>query len=276
MKRILMPVVAGLLLAFVAAQAAVAAPGGGSGGSTTTTFTLSPTQLTYVTPVGWGGVEYVTVTTKTKPVAMGQATSSLFRFLDTGGGTCWTSFGAVGQKIPANTSCTIAVSFYANEVGTFTGTLSVAECTRWHVSASGGIVCDKAGTPQTVGLSGTAIVGVPDLTVLGVVLDTVGPNGPADYRVDVTNTQIAVVQPGVQVEGWWSTDEVLSEDDLPAGSGVTTGSIGPVTSVTPVWINAPSQPSAEQLYLIIDLDPYHVVEETDDTNNTRAVLLSAQ
>ena len=275
MKRILMPVVAGLLLAVVAAQAAQAAPGGG-GGSTTTTFTLSPTQLTFTTPVGAAGLAYVTVTTKSKPVAMGQATSSFFRFIDTGGGSCWTSYGALGQKIPANTSCTIAVSFSANILGTFTGTLSVAECTKWHLSASGGILCDKPATPQTVALSGTSINGIPDLAVLGVVRNTVGPNGPADYRVDVTNPQIALVQPGVMVDGWWSTDDLLSEDDVPAGSGVTTGPIGPVTGAAPVWINAPTPPTPEQLYLIIDLDPYHMVEETNEDNNTRAVLLSAQ
>ena len=133
------------------------------------------------------------------------------------------------------------LSFYANVVGSFTGTLSVAECLKWHVSPSGGIACDKAAAPQTVGLAGTSFIGVPDLKVLGVVLDTVGPNGPADYRVDVGNIAPAVVQSGVYLEGWWSSDEGIDGDDLSACSGLTTGPIAPDAGVTPVWISCPNE-----------------------------------
>jgi hypothetical protein len=271
-KRILMPVVAGLLITVVAAQTVVAAPGGGG---TTTTFTLSPSQLSFTTPIGAAGLNYVTVTTKTKAIAIANpANSSNPRFIDTTNGTCWTSYGALGQKVPPNTSCTIAVSFYANVLGTFTGTLSVSECLRWHLSASGGIACDKAGTPQTVALTGTSIVGIPDLAVLGIVFDTVGPNGPADFRVDVGNLGLAVVQPGVYFEAWYSDDPVIDFDDTPAATGITTGPIGPTTGVTPVWVNAWVQPSATDQYLIIDLDHGNVIEETDETNNVFPAPLS--
>src|SRR5262245_53499874 len=146
-----MPVIAGVVLALASTQLVAAAPGGGA------TFTLSPNPLQITSATGWYNSAFALLTTK-KAIALTDATVTNPANFNVwpGSGTCG-SYGAAGQLVPANTTCTIQVTFHSYTDGTFAASLSVAECLKWHLGPSGAIVCDRAASPQRINVSATSL-----------------------------------------------------------------------------------------------------------------------
>jgi len=263
MKRTLAPIGVALLIALGSAQSVAAAPPAGGGSS----FTLSPNPFSITAAVGWYASGLVTVST-TKSVALaGPATSSDPHFDDINGGTCWSQYLAHGQKIPANVVCSISIRFFSATAGTFTGTLSVSECTKWHLGPTGAIVCDKAAAPQRIGLTATAMTGLPDMTVLGVNFDVVGPNGPADYLVALINQGWHQTEGPLWVDLYLSADNVLDDGDVAVASTVVNPGIPPAGAGWTVLLNGSTDPTPTDLYLIVELDHGRMVEDSNRDNN---------
>ena len=261
MKRTLGPIAAGLLMAAFSIQSVAAAPGGGA------SFTLAPNPLQISSATGWYNSGFALLTTK-KTIALTDATvSSPANFnVWPGTGTCG-SYGAAGQPVPANTTCTIQVTFHSTTDGTFSAQLSVAECLKWHLSTSGAMACDRAATPQRVSVNGTSLSTPADLRIIGVNTDDHGPIGDADYRIDVVNHGFTIANPGFYIESHWSTDNVLDEADTFAGYYVNVGGVPPNGAGLPVWMTSASAPGPEDQFLIVEVDHGDLVPESDETNN---------
>jgi hypothetical protein len=153
-----LPIVASALLIAVAlaasGRAALAAPQPG--------FTLSPNTLTFEATAGVLSFDYEFVMVGTGPrwlVYAGPATTTGDPvFFDTQAGSCWQAYEALGNRIPAKTSCTIQVGFGSEQPGTFTGKLVVYRCLQWHIDPTFGmILCDMTDGSQSVDLVGTAL-----------------------------------------------------------------------------------------------------------------------
>jgi hypothetical protein len=115
--------------------------------------------------------------------------------------------------------------------------------------------------------------GLPDLIVTDIVFTT-----GMTRLVTVKNVGTAPVDVnGVTIQGWLSTDENLDFGvDAAAGGRVLAASsliLNPGESVTVP--NGGGTPAPDHMYLIEQVDSNHVVTESDETNNTKAVLLPA-
>jgi hypothetical protein len=120
-------------------------------------FTLSPSSLSYSTAAGDFQYQLVTVTTMRPVVIQNPATvTGDSVFFDTQAGSCWQNYEALGNRIPAHTSCTVQVGFHPIAPGTYSATLTVNRCTSWHLDPTFGfIVCDTLDGSQSVSLNGT-------------------------------------------------------------------------------------------------------------------------
>jgi hypothetical protein len=77
-------------------------------------------------------------------------------FFDTQAGSCWQSYEALGNRIPAHTSCTIQVGFHPTVPGSYSATLTVYRCTSWHLDPTFGfILCDTLDGSRSMNLTGT-------------------------------------------------------------------------------------------------------------------------
>jgi hypothetical protein len=122
-------------------------------------FTVSPTSLSLAASAGDYDYDFVTVTTGKKSVVIENTASfgSGVEFFDTQAGTCWQSYGVLGLRVPANTSCTIQVGFHPSAAGSSTDVMTVYACKKSHVDAgSGQMVCDARDGSRTVDLTGAA------------------------------------------------------------------------------------------------------------------------
>jgi hypothetical protein len=126
-------------------------------------FTLS--APTFSAAVNSFQYQSITVTTSRRPVVIqnpaglsgdvGPNTDNTMIFSDTQSGSCWQHYEALGNPIPAHTSCTIQVNFHPEAVGTYNATLSVTPCTSWTTDPTHGwVVCSATGVPETVALTG--------------------------------------------------------------------------------------------------------------------------
>jgi hypothetical protein len=106
----------------------------------------------------------VTVTTSRRLVIQNPATLSgdVSRtdggsiFFDTQAGSCWQQYEALGDPLPAHTTCTIQIGFHPEAVRSYNATLTVRRCTHWHLDlTSGVIVCDALDGSRTASLTGT-------------------------------------------------------------------------------------------------------------------------
>jgi hypothetical protein len=126
-------------------------------------WTLSPSSIDFgAVAVGSFNYSYdATVKTGQVPVAIA-APASLTgdsAFWDVQGGSCWQSYEALGNPIPAHTSCTIEVGFHPLAAGSYSGTLTVTRCLGWFINPiQGSLECDNATLDgsQSVPLSGSA------------------------------------------------------------------------------------------------------------------------
>ncbi len=120
-------------------------------------FTLSPSSLSYSTAAGTFQYQLVTVTTMRPVVIQNPATVTGDNvFFDTQTGSCWQSYEALGNRIPAHTSCTIQVGFHPTAAGGYISTLTVYRCTSWHLDPTNGLIlCDTLDGSRSVNLTGT-------------------------------------------------------------------------------------------------------------------------
>jgi hypothetical protein len=156
MKRLLViPAAALAALAITPVQGAAAPPPG---------FDLSPTSLSFTAAVDSFQYQFVTVTTSRRLVIQNPATLSgdVSRtdggsiFFDTQAGSCWQQYEALGDPLPAHTTCTIQVGFHPDAVRSYNATLTVSRCTHWHLDPTFGfIVCDALDGSKTASLTGT-------------------------------------------------------------------------------------------------------------------------
>ena len=126
-------------------------------------WTLSPSSIDFGS-VAVGSFNYsydASVQTGQAPVVI-QGPTTLTgdsAFWDVQGGSCWQQYEALGNPIPAHTSCTIEVGFHPLAAGSYSGTLIVTRCLGWFINPiQGSLNCDNAtldGT-QSVVLSGSA------------------------------------------------------------------------------------------------------------------------
>jgi hypothetical protein len=166
MRRFLLTTVASAALVTIAPRQSVALPPLG--------FTLSPAVLSFSaqatggqTPcVSFGTYQYVTVTVTTmRPIVIGHPAiiapdaeygDGCHAFSDTQGGTCWQQYEALGNRIPAHTSCTIEVGFHPESATTYNATLTVTRCTDWMTDPTYGfLVCTAFDGSASIDLSGT-------------------------------------------------------------------------------------------------------------------------
>jgi hypothetical protein len=133
-------------------------------------FSLSPSSLSFSAlsgcfDPGCYDYQFVTVATTRSVVIQNPATftgdigpwgGGYMIFGDTQGGTCWSLYEALGNPIPAHTSCTIEVGFHPPSVGAYSATMTVSRCTSWHLDPTYGfILCDTLDGSKSVDLTGT-------------------------------------------------------------------------------------------------------------------------
>jgi hypothetical protein len=111
------------------------------------------------------------------------------------------------------------------------------------------------------------MTGLPDMTVLGVNFDVIGPNGPADYLVALINQGWHQTEGPLSVDLYWSEDNLLDDGDLAVASTVVNPGIPPAGAGWTVLLNAPTDPPPADLFLIVELDRGLMVEDSDRTNN---------
>lgn len=206
--------------------------------------------------MGYGNA---TVTTGRRAVAFSSPQAVTGPFFDTQAGSCWQSYGALGMKVPARTSCTVQIGFVHSTPDTYGGSLTVQECARSRLNAAGGIECVRFGDSATIALSGTATP-LPDIVPVSVAFETA-----SSYTVTVSNIGAGTAGTFV-VQGCWSVDTVLDQADSPACGASTSALLAPGAS-TDVAIGCGFTPAATDVYLIVVADSGDQVEESDETNN---------
>lgn len=123
-----------------------------TGGGSAPAVTFSPTSLLFAgTQIGTTGQQVVTLTNT------GTATLTISSITVTGS-TTFTQSNTCGSTVTMGSNCSITVTFAPIATGTVTGTLSVAD--------------NAAGSPQTVGLTGTGTNVAPTQPVLVGTLPT--------------------------------------------------------------------------------------------------------
>jgi len=229
-------------------------------------FSLSPSSLSVTAEVGETRTGDVVVTTR-KPIVITTESSST-QFFDTGAGSCWQAYLSQGLRIPGKVSCTVRVGFMSASAGTFTGTLSVRQCTAWHADTSGALVCDAVAGAQTVTLTGTA-AGQADLTVGNV--DVVGSAGtlPFTWTATVSNVGDATLNvKNVPVAASYSSDASVGGDTAACGGVVSSSNLllRPGEGVD-VEFRCLTPPPPGSAYLIVEVDGSNAVAESSETNN---------
>jgi len=131
----------GMLL--IPGGAAAAAPAG---------FSLSPGTVSLNAVIGSSDTQVVTVTTGRKPVAL-EVEFFNGQYADDHTGTCTTTYA---MQVPADTSCTISVSFTPFTAGAYPTDMTVSQCLKWQVVA-GTVQCDRVHASVTITLDGVAV-----------------------------------------------------------------------------------------------------------------------
>jgi hypothetical protein len=252
-------------MALGALPAGVAPGGGGGGGGPTPAFTLSPTSLSYSTPIGTSQVHDVTLTAGKKMVAI--QTSATGAFTDNHAGTCWATYEGHGLTVPANASCTIQVQFSPTQATSYAGALTVTSCAKWTVSG-GVIVCSKvdASTATSVSLSGDGTA--PDLTISALTLgDGITPHG---YNLTVTNIGNGAADlTSVGAQGYF---EPTAAYNSTSGTGACGASFNPGTILaagasTTLHVGCSGDGAAGDKYLVVRIDNSNALAEGNETNN---------
>ena len=115
---------------------------------------------------------------------------------------------------------------------------------------------------------------LPDLVPSNLLIQNspVNVNEDLAYTFDVTNIGTTPSGPAAQIRAWISTDNVLSPDDI-AGGGTSTEAFlpaGGVTSYTGTASSIPNDLPDGNYFIIIQLDEFDVILESNETNNTIA------
>jgi hypothetical protein len=272
MKRALPAAAMAVAMMLGSVVGAAAAPGGGGGESSDPSFTVSPPILTMSAVTGTTTTGTVVVTTKKSTAVINPATSSNALFADTQTGTCWTQYGSQGRKVPMKTGCTIVVSFSPVAAGAVSGVLSITECKMFHSGPGGGLVCDVPGPSLTVDLSGTGTTPPPVLPDLVVESITLGSG--TDYSFAIHNIGSGSADlGGVAYQGWYSADLVIDGgDDGACGSTLGANVLAPGASVT-IPVTCTGGPGATALYLLVVVDPFDALAESNEANNVGSVQL---
>jgi subtilase family serine protease len=196
-----------------------------------------------------------------------------------------------GNK-PADLSTAIVAAYYnatdtrdVSEIGacgtTMGGTLAGGAATTVTVGCSGGarpsdnyliVIVDQDNdvAESNENNNQTAFALLPDLTITAVAVDPDGSE-PFNYTVTVTNntTTPVVVSGGVVVQGMYSSDVTLSNDDLAACGGIISSDLlilaGGASLEYPVGCGNPLPAGAN--YLIVKVDNSDWLAERDETNN---------
>jgi hypothetical protein len=232
-------------------------------------FTLTPSSISFSTTLNGFDYEFVTLTTGNKKIPMSSPQSTTLPFFDTQGGTCWQSYGALGQLIPARTSCTIQVGFHPTGAGPFSDSLTATACKKWHLDPTYGfILCDTLDGSQSISLTGT--VQVPDLIVTGIILGDGGAS-PYGWILTVKNQgTVAVNVSGVSVQGYWSPDGSTYDPDTqnPAcGTAFGSGTIIGVGGSIPLTVACSLGNVSGESYVGAEVDSADTIVESDETNN---------
>ena len=234
-------------------------------------FTISPVSLTFDTTLNNIVYDTVTLTTGSRRIAV-EGPSSIgpgTPFADTQAGTCWQLYGALGQAVPAKTSCTIQVSYMPTGQGPYSATMTVYACKKWHLDPTFGfIVCDQRDGSQAVALNGT--VQLPDLVITNI---TVGDGGvsPYGYRVTVKNVGAVTADlTDVSIQGYYSPDNTTydgSTQNPACGTTFNNGDSLAVNSTQTVTIGCAGGPGQLDQYLGVKVDAGSALIESDETNN---------
>jgi hypothetical protein len=232
-------------------------------------FTLSPDPVSFVAVLNGFDYEFVTLTTGNKRVYMSSPQSTNLPFFDTQG-DCWQSYGALGQPIPARTTCQLEIGFHPTAAGPYSDTLTVTACKRWHLDPTYGfILCDTLDGSASVGLEGTVLI-LPDLVVSGITLGDGGVS-PYGFRVTVQNQgDISANISGVTVQGYWSADGTTFDPDNqnPAcGQSFPSGTLVGIGGSATLTVNCPAANVSGEEYLGVEADIGDAIVEKDETNN---------
>jgi hypothetical protein len=139
------------LLATGLVAAAMALTAGGAVAAPPAAFTVSPTSLEYGSVfVNDSLTQTVTVVTGRKDVVLDMETNN-GQYFDAGTGTCLTSFT---YQVPANTACTIDLTFAPFVAGPFPATMTISSCMKWHL-LDGFPSCDMSHFSVSVSLDGS-------------------------------------------------------------------------------------------------------------------------
>jgi hypothetical protein len=139
------------LVAIGMALAALALTTGGVAAAPPAAFTVSPTSLEYGSVfINDSLTQTVTVVTGRKDVVLDMETNN-GQYFDAGTGTCLTSFT---YQVPANTACTIDLTFAPFVAGPFPATMTISSCMKWHL-LDGLPSCDMSHFSVSVSLDGS-------------------------------------------------------------------------------------------------------------------------
>jgi hypothetical protein len=251
----------GLILGFWAPES-VAAPG--------PPFSLSPDPLALSAPVGGFGYGFATVTTAHRAIVIqNPATFGTSTFSDTQAGSCWQSYESVGNPIPKQSSCTIQVGFHPSALGSYSDTMTVTFCKKWHVSG-GQVVCDSTDGSRSITVNGTATQ--PDLIVQAIAFTAPANYPPHSYTVTVKNLGNGSADlSGVALQGYYSPNTTYPGDN-PACGTTMSGTLTP-GATTDVPVGCSFAPAAGDTYLVVKVDATNVLAESDETNNVGSVAL---
>ena len=195
-------------------------------------------------------------------------------FFDTQAGSCWQTYGALGQSLPGLASCTIQVGFNPPLLSPFNAyydaNMTVSMCVKSRIGA-GAIACDIPGGSQTITVHGYATA--PDLIVQNIALGDGGATSNG-YTVTVKNdgtgpADLAGSSPpltSVGVQGWYSVDTTIDGTDSPACGKAMTGTLA-AGATTNVVVGCTLGPTAAGMYLLIHVDATNALTESDETNN---------
>jgi len=254
----------------VLAASALAATIGTATAAPPPLFTLSPDPVVFEALLNGADFEFVTLMTGNRRVFMGSPQATNPPFSDTQAGTCWQSHGALGEPIPARSSCTIQIGFHPTAAGPYSDTLTVTACKKWHADPTFGfVVCDTLDGSASVGLEGTVLV-LPDLVITSITLGDGGAS-PYGYRVSVQNQGDASVDlTGVGVQGYWSADGTTFDPDNqnPAcGTSFADGTTLFPTQSTTLTVGCATGNVSGEEYLGVEVDGGDAIVEKDETNN---------
>jgi hypothetical protein len=119
-------------------------------------FTVLPSSLSFGdVNVNDSATLTVTVETGRKAVVLDTDTSN-GTFTDALTGTCYLDWG---YQVPANTSCTVDVTFAPLVGQPFSADLTVSSCMKWHADVNNTTLatCDRVRDSVTVSLDGTGV-----------------------------------------------------------------------------------------------------------------------